>query len=62
MGVFLLGGFISVAAHRTQPDDVMIRSRNSDHLSIIFPSVKSLNLMILITDTEQFFPEERLMT
>ena len=44
MWVFLPGGFISVVAHREQPNDFMIRSRNSEHLSILFPECEIIEL------------------
>ena len=44
MWVFLSGGFISVVAHREQPNDFMIRSRNSEHLSILFPECEIIEL------------------
>ena len=44
MWVFLPEGFVSVVAHRTEPDNLMIRARNADHLDNLFPGCEVTKL------------------
>lgn len=37
MWVFTSNGFISAVRHREQPDSLMIRARDQDHLKALFP-------------------------
>lgn len=40
MWIFTSNGFISVVAHKDKPGHLMVRARNADHLTAIFPRHK----------------------
>lgn len=40
MWLFVSGGFLSVVAHRTLPDSLLVRARNPDHIRAVFPDVE----------------------
>ena len=40
MWLFVSGGFLSVVAHRTQPEDLLVRARHPDHILAMFPEVE----------------------
>ena len=37
MWLFLSDGFLSIVAHRSRPNHLLVRSRKRDHLTSIFP-------------------------
>ena len=37
MWLFVSGGFLSIVAHRHQPDDLLVRARHPDHIQAVFP-------------------------
>ena len=40
MWLFVSGGFLSIVAHRTLPDSLLVRARNPDHICEMFPEVE----------------------
>ena len=44
MWVFLPDGFFSIVAHRHEPENVMIRARNAQHLDHLFPGCEVTEL------------------
>ena len=40
MWLFVSGGFLSVVAHRTQPEDLLVRARHPGHIHALFPEVE----------------------
>jgi hypothetical protein len=40
MWLFVSGGFLSIVAHRHQPDDLVVRARHADHLQAMFPDAQ----------------------
>ena len=44
MWLFVSGGFLSVVAHRTQPEDLLVRARHPDHIHAIFPKAELVHM------------------
>ncbi len=40
MWLFVSGGFLSVVAHRTQPESLLVRARHPDHIHAAFPEAE----------------------
>ena len=40
MWLLVSGGFLSVVAHRTQPEDLLVRARHPGHIHALFPEVE----------------------
>ena len=40
MWLFVSGGFLSIVAHRHQPDDLVVRARHADHIQAVFPDAQ----------------------
>ena len=43
MWLFVSGGFLSVVAHRTQPEDLLVRARHPDHIHAVFPEAEVIH-------------------
>lgn len=37
MWLYLSGGFVSIVAHRTEPDHLLVRARHPEHIASILP-------------------------
>lgn len=44
MWLFLSGGFLSVVAHRTQPNNLLVRARHSSHIHTAFPEAELIHM------------------
>ena len=44
MWLYLSGGFLSIVAHRHQPDDLLVRARHPDHINGVFPEAQVIHL------------------
>lgn len=44
MWLFVSGGFLSVVAHRTQPEDLLVRARHPGHIHAIFPEAEVIHM------------------
>ena len=44
MWLFVSGGFLSVVAHRTQPEDLLIRARHPEHIHVVFPEAEVIHM------------------
>ena len=40
MWLFVSGGYLSIVAHRHQPDDLLVRARHPDHIQAVFPDAQ----------------------
>jgi hypothetical protein len=40
MWLFVSGGYLSIVAHRHQPDDLLVRARHPDHIHSLFPGAQ----------------------
>jgi hypothetical protein len=40
MWLFVSGGYLSIVAHRHQPDDLLVRARHRDHIHAVFPDAQ----------------------
>ena len=40
MWLFVSGGFLSIVAHRHQPDDLLVRARHPNHIQAVFPDAQ----------------------
>jgi hypothetical protein len=40
MWLFVSGGYLSIVAHRHQPDDLLVRARHADHIQAVFPDAQ----------------------
>lgn len=44
MWLFVSGGFVSIVAHRTRSEDVLVRARHPEHINALFPRVEIVHL------------------
>ena len=44
MWLYLSPGFLSVVAHRTEPEKLLVRARHPDHIHAVFPGVEVIHM------------------
>ena len=44
MWLYVSGGFLSIVAHRTLPDSLLVRARHPDHIHAVFPGVEVIHM------------------
>ena len=44
MWLYISGGFVSVVAHRTEPEHLLVRARHPDHIAALLPDAEVTHL------------------
>ncbi|MEC7989412.1 MAG: hypothetical protein VX151_05685 [Candidatus Thermoplasmatota archaeon] len=44
MWLFVSGGFLSVVAHRTQPENLLVRARHPEHIRVFFSEAEQIHM------------------
>ena len=44
MWLFVSGAFLSLVAHRTQPENLLVRARHPDHIRTVFPDAEIIHM------------------
>ena len=44
MWIFVSGGFLSVVAHRTQPENLLVRARHPEHIRAVFSEAEQIHM------------------